>query len=322
MKNRDNAGLHIENRQIQYIARISHGKDSMKMLDVIISRGLKLDRITTTDIWATETIRGEYPEMVKFKERADEYIWQKYRIEVEHLCAMRNGEKQTYERLFYHVPKRKSAGGGIENRENPGFSDPVGAVVPIGPKTRCEAPSKRVSIHKDNFGPDSIKGFPVSFTNKGTWCQRLKTRFLESPAARGGTNIVEYLGIAADEPGRFGQLNERKRAPLVEFGIEEGLCGLYCQYEGILAPSYETSCRDGCWMCHNQGVNQLRQLRKNHSELWAILLKWDADSPVNFKPDVHDYELRFQLEDDGLLIPGDTRFRWSMLNEPLNYRMF
>ena len=112
MKNRDNAGLHIENRQIQYIARISHGKDSMKMLDVIISRGLKLDRITTTDIWATETIRGEYPEMVKFKERADEYIWQKYRIEVEHLCAMRNGEKQTYERLFYHVPKRKSAGGG------------------------------------------------------------------------------------------------------------------------------------------------------------------------------------------------------------------
>lgn len=64
MKNRDNAGLHIENRQIQYIARISHGKDSMKMLDVIISRGLKLDRITTTDIWATETIRGEYPETV------------------------------------------------------------------------------------------------------------------------------------------------------------------------------------------------------------------------------------------------------------------
>lgn len=134
-------------------------------------------------------------------------------------------------------------GGGIENRENPGFSDPVGAVVPIGPKTRCEAPSKRVSIHKDNFGPDSIKGFPVSFTNKGTWCQRLKTRFLESPAARGGTNIVEYLGIAADEPGRFGQLNERKRAPLVEFGIEEGLCGLYCQYEGILAPSYARTTR-------------------------------------------------------------------------------
>lgn len=136
-------------------------------------------------------------------------------------------------------------------------------------------------------------GFPVSFTNKGTWCQKLKTRFLERPDAGKGRNIVEYLGIAADEPKRFGQLSERKRAPLVEFGIEEELCGLYCKYNGILSPSYETSCRDGCWMCHNQGVNQLRQLRKNYPNLWALLLRWDADSPVSFKPDgrtVHDYD--------------------------------
>lgn len=106
--------LHIDDSQFQYIARISHGKDSLKMLDVIVTRGLRLDRITTTDIWATDTIRGEHPEMVKFKERADEYIWKKYRIEVEHLCAMRNGEKVTYEKLFYHVPKRKpkKCGGG------------------------------------------------------------------------------------------------------------------------------------------------------------------------------------------------------------------
>lgn len=66
--------LHIGNDQFQYIARISHGKDSLKMLDVIVSRGLRLDRITTTDIWATDTIRGEHPKMVKFKEIADEFI--------------------------------------------------------------------------------------------------------------------------------------------------------------------------------------------------------------------------------------------------------
>ena len=136
---------------------------------------------------------------------------------------------------------------------------------------------------------------------------------------------MEYLGIAADAPKRFGQLSERKRAPLVEFGIEEDLCGLYCQYEGILAPSYETSCRDGCWMCHNQGVKQLRRLRKDYLELWALLLKWDTDSPASFKPDghtVHDYDRRFQLEDEGLLIPGDQKFKWTMLDEELNYRWF
>ena len=137
---------------------------------------------------------------------------------------------------------------------------------------------------------------------------------------------MEYLGIAADEPKRFGQLCDRKRAPLVEFGIEEDLCGLHCQYEDILAPSYETSCRDGCWMCHNQGVNQLRSLRKSYPDLWALLLKWDEDSPVNFHPDgrtVHDFDRRFQMEDEGLLIPGANNFRWAMLDDySLNYRLF
>lgn len=326
----DEKALHIEAQQFQYIARISHGKDSLKMLDVIVTRGLPLDRITTTDVWATDTIRGEHPEMVKFKERADEYIWQKYRIEVEHLCAMKNGEKVTYEKLFYHVPKRKAeiAGGGTSSGLNPRLPDPLGAVVPVRPQAERQRPASRVFLHKSGAGAKSSKstiyGFPTSISRKGTWCAKLKTRFLPRPAARGITNIVEYLGIAADEPKRFGQLSDRKRAPLVEFGIEEGLCGLYCQYEDILAPSYETSCRDGCWMCHNQGVNQLRQLRKNYPELWALLLKWDTDSPVNFHPDghtVHDFDERFALEDEKLIDP-DKRFLWSMLNENLQYRLF
>lgn len=153
----------------------------------------------------------------------------------------------------------------------------------------------------------------------------MSSGFSTSPATRGSTNIVEYLGIAADEPKRFWQLTDRKRAPLVEFGIEEGLCGLYCQYEGILAPSYETSCRDGCWMCHNQGVNQLRLLRRNYPELWALLLKWDTDSPVYFKANghtVHDYDRRFQMEDERLLIPGDPKFKWAMLDGEYQLKLF
>lgn len=130
---------------------------------------------------------------------------------------------------------------------------------------------------------------------------------------------MEYLGIAADEPKRFRQLNDRKRAPLVEFGIDEDLCGLYCQYADMLSPTYETSCRDGCWFCHNQGVNQLRLLRRNYPDLWALLLKWDKDSPVTFKADghtVHDFDRRFEME-DFLLVPADRTFRWSMLeNHP------
>ena len=193
--------------------------------------------------------------------------------------------------------------------------------------------------------PGSIKGFPgITGVN---WCQKLKivkdqrlpssnlpmvqkaqdrqgqNPFFDSPPRRAKINIVEYLGIAADEPKRFGQLNERKRAPLVEFNIDEDLCGLYCQYNDMLSPSYETSCRDGCWFCHNQGVNQLRNLWKNYPNLWALLMKWDLDSPVTFKADGHtvrDFDRRFQLERDGYI---DTRrpFRWEMLDKPPKFRV-
>lgn len=316
--------LSVDTGKTQYIARVSvGGKDSTKMLEVIVSRGLPLDRITTTTVWATDTIRGEHPKMVEFEARWDEYVWKKYHIEVEHLCAMRNGKKVTYEQMFYHVPKRKTenCGGGLQTAGNdPRLSDPVGALVPKVPQSTRGC--RRGFLYKEGLGArnSSIYGFPVSITRKGQWCQKLKTEFLDGPTPRGGTNIVEYLGIAADEPKRFGQLNERKRAPLVEFGIEEGLCGLYCQYAGILSPVYETGCRDGCWFCHNQGVNQLRLLRRDYPDLWALLLKWDNDSPVIFKPGkpeghtVHDYDRRFELEDMGL-VPADRRFRWEMLWE-------
>lgn len=81
----------------------------------------------------------------------------------------------------------------------------------------------------------------------------------------------------------------------------------------------------GCWFCHNQSVGQLRLLRKNYPELWELMLKWDADSPVTFKPDghtIHDYDRRFAAEDEGLIYPDDRVFRWAMLDEALNYRLF
>lgn len=84
-----------------------------------------------------------------------------------------------------------------------------------------------------------------------------------------------------------------------------------------MSPIYTTSTRGGCWFCHNQSLDQLRLLRKTYPELWALLLKWDTDSPVSFKPDghtVHDFDKRFALEDDGK-IPADRTFRWKMLDQ-------
>lgn len=35
---------------------------------------------------------------------------------------------------------------------------------------------------------------------------------------------------------------------------------------------------------------------------------------------MQDYERRFQLEDEHFLVPGDPRFKWSMLDGDLQYR--
>lgn len=205
-----------------------------------------------------------------------------------------------------------------------------------------------------------IKGFPMQ---KGSWCAKLKLNAI-SQMEKATKGCVLYLGIAADEPKRIARhINRPKiRLPLVELGWEEDLCGLWCKHSGLLSPIYETSARGGCWFCHNQGVQQLRLLRKNHPEYWALMLKWDKDSPVTFKPPrrewvpdpdgseirlvyaddddtveleehgywknlpgctVHDFERRFALEDEGLIYPDDRVFRWDMLDsEMLNYRLF
>lgn len=100
-----------------YIASISYGKDSLAMLHVIVDILHKpLTRIVTSEVWATDTIQADLPPMVEFKEKADRIIKERWGIEVEHFCAMRDGEKLTYEKMFYHIPKRrytnKKYGGG------------------------------------------------------------------------------------------------------------------------------------------------------------------------------------------------------------------
>lgn len=170
-----------------------------------------------------------------------------------------------------------------------------------------------------------VKGFPLT-TKSRSWCKHLKvTGALLSAGA------IRYIGIAADETARLHSLSETKKSPIYEIGWTEKDCRKWCEENDLLSPIYTDSTRGGCWFCHNQSVQQLRLLRKQYPEYWALLLKWDADSPVTFKAPsrgtvghtVHDFERRFQLEDEHLLRPGDPAFKWKMLDqENLNYQIF
>ena len=144
----------------------------------------------------------------------------------------------------------------------------------------------------------------------GQWCNdRLKAGLLKKIKG------IYYVGIASDEPNRFHNLTETKISPLVEAGWTEDMCREWCIKNDLLSPIYTTATRGGCWFCHNQGVDQLRILRKTYPEYWALMLKWDLNSPVPFHADghtVHDFEKRFAFEDKGI-VPCDRKFRWNML---------
>ena len=93
----------------EHILSLSYGKDSLACLFAIEKLGWPLDRIVHAEVWATDTVPADLPPMVEFKAKADKIIKERWGIEVEHLCATKDGEKLTYEKLFYHIPKRKES---------------------------------------------------------------------------------------------------------------------------------------------------------------------------------------------------------------------
>lgn len=259
---------------MEHIASISYGKDSLAMLEVMAKANMPLDRIVHVEIMATKNIPAELPEVMEWKQRADDIIFERYGIKVERIRA-----DKCYEELFYGVPKRTK-------------------------QNQCKQ--------------GQIRGFP---SLRSQWCSKsLKVNVMKKIFKK--DNAIQYIGIAANEQQRFGQLSDTLRSPLVEHGVTEGDCYKICEEIGLLSPVYLQSRRSGCWFCHAQPIAQLRLLRKQHPELWSKLLEWDAASPIPFRHGIRhgihtvaDFDDRFSLEDVGVLIPNDPRFKWAKMNE-------
>lgn len=136
---------------MEHILSLSYGKDSLACLFAIEQLGWPLDRIIHAEVWATDDIPADLPPMVEFKAKADQIIKERWGIEVEHLCATKDGEKLTYEKLFYHIPKRKpkneALGGG-------------------SPDFRINRDLGATDISKSR-----VCGFPFTI---GSWCKKLK----------------------------------------------------------------------------------------------------------------------------------------------------
>lgn len=170
----------------EFILSLSYGKDSMACLGTCELLGWKIDRIVTAEVWATDTIPADLPPMMDFKKKADAIIKERWGIEVEHICAMaKDGTKQTYEKLFYHVPKRRQRNAKDDGKPNGfplhsgGFCNDQLKVNPLKQINGGQNPdslreqstdlptSESLTAQDSSKSNHRILGFPII---RGNWC--------------------------------------------------------------------------------------------------------------------------------------------------------
>lgn len=116
------------------------------------------------------------------------------------------------------------------------------------------------------------------------WGTKEKTRAIdEYKATLGYDDIVDYIGIAADEPDRI----KDKTYPLVEWGMTEADCLQYCYDRGYFWEEdgirlYDILDRVSCWCCSNKNLKELRNIYLYMPQYWEKLkdLQSKIDKPL------------------------------------------
>ncbi len=134
---------------------------------------------------------------------------------------------------------------------------------------------------------------------RNRWCTAmLKTRIVNKYLRELSDKyeLVQYIGIAADEPQRVHEFNY----PLVDWGMTEADCLAYCKERGFdWEGLYDIFHRVSCWCCPLQSLDELRQLRRHFPDLWERLRYMDAHTWRTFLKNysVEQLEARFAFED-------------------------
>lgn len=86
--------------------------------------------------------------------------------------------------------------------------------------------------------------------------------------------IIQYVGIAIDEPKRLARIRNTNKVSLLEkYGYTEEMAKQLCEKYGLLSPIYKTTKRNGCWFCPNQRKEELKHLYKNNNDLFMKLVE-------------------------------------------------
>ena len=115
---------------------------------------------------------------------------------------------------------------------------------------------------------------------RAPWCNsKLKLEPLKRYFNSFDEPVIQYVGIAYDEPDRYARLNKETHiAPLYDLHITEEEAMNICRQYDLVSPAYETSDRGGCWFCPQKRMRQWKHLYDNHRDLWDKVKEMEKDS--------------------------------------------
>lgn len=133
---------------------------------------------------------------------------------------------------------------------------------------------------------------------KNRWCtSKLKTEIISKHLKKyAGEEIIEYVGIAADETKRI----KGKKYPLVEWQMTERECLEYCYKKGFFWNGlYEKFSRVSCWCCPLKSLKELKVIWKEYPNLWKQLENMDKSTYRKFRADysIKELEEKFTKEE-------------------------
>lgn len=143
------------------------------------------------------------------------------------------------------------------------------------------------------------KGFPIP--GKCDVQRDCKIRTINNYRKTWKDDVIQYLGIAIDEPERLARLAPNQVSILAKYGITEAMATEICKERGLYSPGYQFTDRNGCFFCPNAKVTELRHIYHNHHDLWEMLLKLQSEPNLVYpywsrKMTLFDYDRQFRTE--------------------------
>ena len=165
------------------------------------------------------------------------------------------------------------------------------------------------------FSEKPIKTRDGSQKNGYSWCGGC-TRWMTTLKVKAinqfydlflGETIIEYVGIAADEPERLTFTRSDKTVkvyPLVMWGMNENDCLVKCYKSGFNWQEsngidlYDVLDRVSCYCCRNKNLNELRAIYRHLPQYWQKLEEMQAKTKIPFRAGetIQDLESRFKTE--------------------------